>query len=109
MKNKVDMLNNPFPPTGFLTGALQNHARKYNQPIDQLSFCFTVQSKYCNQEEFSEMIESRNDEAIDANLPPLLEDGVYVHGLFLDAARWDDNEMVLVDALPAEMNPVCNS
>ena len=82
MKNKVDMLNNPFPPTGFLTGALQNHARKYNQPIDQLSFRFTVQSKYCNQEEFSEMIESRNDEAIDANLPPLLEDGVYVHGLF---------------------------
>lgn len=91
---------------GFLTGALQNHARKYNQPIDQLSFRFTVQSKYCNQEEFSEMIESRDEEVIEANLPPLLADGVYVHGLFIDAARWDDEEMVLVDALPAEMNPV---
>ena len=107
-REKVDMSNTCFPPTGFLTGALQNHARKYNQPIDQLSFRFTVQSKYCNQEEFSEMIESRDEDAIEANLPPLLEDGVYVHGLFLDAARWDDNEMVLVDALPAEMNPVCN-
>ncbi len=38
---------------------------------------------------------------------PSAEDGVYVHGLFLDAAKWDDNAMVLVDALPAEMNPVC--
>ncbi|XP_028414460.1 dynein heavy chain 6, axonemal-like [Dendronephthya gigantea] len=94
-----------FFPQGFLTGALQNHARKYNQPIDQLSFRFTVQSKYCNQEEFSEMIELRNDEIIDANLPPMVEDGVYVHGLFLDAAKWDDKTMVLVDALPAEMNP----
>jgi dynein heavy chain len=86
---------------------LQNHARKYNQPIDQLSFRFTVQPKYCNQEEFSEMIESRDDDVIEANLPPVAEDGVYVHGLFLDAARWDDDAMVLVDALPAEMNPVC--
>ena len=54
------------------------------------------------------MIESRNDDMIEANLPPVAEDGVYVHGLFLDAARWDDNAMVLVDALPAEMNPVCS-
>ena len=53
------------------------------------------------------MIESHDDDAIDANLPPSAEDGVYVHGLFLDAAKWDDNAMVLVDALPAEMNPVC--
>ena len=91
---------------GFLTGALQNHARKYNLPIDQLSFRFTVQPFYCNQEEFSDLIEARDDDVMNERLPAQPDDGVLVHGLFLDAARWDDEAMVLVDALPAEMNPV---
>ena len=92
---------------GFLTGALQNHSRKYNQPIDQLSFRFTIKPNYCDQEELSEMIDSGDTETMDTKLPPQPEDGVLVHGLFVDAARWDDEAVVLVDALPAEMNPVC--
>uniref|UniRef100_A0A8C8RP36 Dynein axonemal heavy chain 6 n=1 Tax=Pelusios castaneus TaxID=367368 RepID=A0A8C8RP36_9SAUR len=71
-----------FFPQGFLTGTLQNHARKYNLPIDELSFSY--------------------------NVIPLLspEDGVLVHGMFLDASRWDDKEMVIEDALPRQMNPM---
>lgn len=34
------------------------------------------------------------------------EDGVIVHGLFMDAMRWDDGSMEVADALPGEMNSV---
>ena len=34
------------------------------------------------------------------------EDGVMIHGLFMEAMRWDDEVMVVADSLPGEMNPV---
>ena len=33
------------------------------------------------------------------------EDGVIIHGLFIDAGRWDFQANVLVDAKKGEMNP----
>lgn len=29
-----------------------------------------------------------------------------VHGMFMDASRWDDEDMVIEDALPRQMNPM---
>ena len=93
---------------GFLTGTLQNHARKYDLPIDHLSFRFTVRSCYRFQEDvfeaqakltFGEEIE------IDKELD-VPEDGVLIHGLFTDGYRWDDEFMVCADSLPGEMNGV---
>lgn len=96
---------------GFLTGTLQNHARKYSQPIDQLSFHFNMVPAYRSQEEVSEaMAKLQADEKpeMDDKLQ-LPEDGVLVHGLFLEASRWDDEKMVLGDAKLGEMTSVSNA
>lgn len=107
-KEKIDVDSFWGILLGFLTGTLQNHARKYNLPIDQLSFHFNVLPHYRNEEEVSE---ARSKLGLDDTLSmdeeiESPEDGVLVHGLFIDAARWDDEKMMLGDALDGEMNPV---
>lgn len=73
----------------FLTGTLQNFARKTSIPIDTLWFDFYL-------------IHPTNDPKCDVNKGP--EDGCYVYGLFLDGCRWDEDEMVLGEALPKILN-----
>nr|KAF6328674.1 dynein axonemal heavy chain 6 [Pipistrellus kuhlii] len=97
-----------FFPQGFLTGTLQNHARKYNLPIDELSFKYNVVPVYRDQ---AAVIEAAKTVKFGQELPmdkelPSPEDGVLVHGMFMDACRWDDKAMVIEDALPGQMNPV---
>ncbi|XP_053335345.1 dynein axonemal heavy chain 6-like [Clarias gariepinus] len=97
-----------FFPQGFLTGALQNHARKYNLPIDELNFRFNVIPVYRDQAAIAEALKNIAPEAEldqDKTLPSI-EDGVLVHGMFMDACRWDDEDMVIEDALPRVMNPM---
>ncbi|XP_067106416.1 dynein axonemal heavy chain 6 [Osmerus mordax] len=95
-----------FFPQGFLTGALQNHARSYNLPIDELNFRFNPVPIYRDQNAVNEAMRTLAPGAeldMDAELP-VPKDGVLVHGMFMDASRWDDVNMLIEDALPRVMN-----
>lgn len=94
-----------FFPQGFLTGTLQNHARKYNLPIDELSFKYEPLKMYRKQEDYYSATIKEDEVSLDETVPKF-SDGVVVHGLYMEAMRWDDIEMIVVDSLPGEMNPV---
>ncbi len=72
-----------------MTGVLQNHARKYNIPIDSLQFNYEVKP-------FFEDDSSKVNKAKDL-------DGVLISGLFLEGARWDTEKERLQDSFPMEM------
>ena len=93
--------------SGFLTGALQVHARKYGLPIDHLTFEYHVLDLYRDQDEvtadtaklaYGEELEQ------DRAIGPPPADGILVHGLYMDGFRWDDEEKVVADSLPKVMN-----
>lgn len=75
-----------FFPQGFMTGTLQNFARKYQTAIDSLAFTFSV----LDVESADELVESPSD-------------GIYVNGLWLQGARWSPSRARLEDAKPGEM------
>ncbi|TRY65354.1 hypothetical protein DNTS_005929 [Danionella cerebrum] len=96
-----------FPDSFFLRDSSQNHARKYNLPIDELSFRFNMIPAYRDQAlvwESLKALEQGTQLEMDKELPTA-EDGVLVHGMFMDACRWDDKHKVIEDALSREMNP----
>jgi dynein heavy chain, axonemal len=64
-------------PTAFLTAVLQTTARKNSIPIDTLSFDFAV----------------LNVDPAEITTPP--KEGVYAHGLYLEGAGWDFEEVRL--------------
>ena len=75
-----------FFPQAFLTGTLQNYARKNQMPIDTVSFDFQVV-----------------DHLSVATCTSGPEDGCYIRGLFMEGARWDDQEHQLAESHPKEL------
>ena len=74
-----------FFPQGFMTGTLQTHARKCTIPIDHLSFSFNV-------------LDDTKE-----NIKSAAADGVFIYGLFLEGARWEEDDKQLADQYPGEM------
>ncbi|KAJ3216110.1 Dynein heavy chain 6, axonemal [Dinochytrium kinnereticum] len=101
---------------GFLTGVLQNHARRYRIPIDSLVFAFKI-SDYeeddprvlkdplvlaaLNQSDGEGINADLNIDELALTYPE--EDGVLISGLFIEGARWDRMKHLLQDSFPMEM------
>ncbi len=65
-----------FFTDAFIRGVLQNFARKYRIPIDTICF------------DFIRLPEQGDHEKIP-------EDGLYIYGMFLEGAHWDNEHMML--------------
>eukprot|EP00933_Yihiella_yeosuensis_P037116 TRINITY_DN30995_c0_g1_i1.p1 TRINITY_DN30995_c0_g1~~TRINITY_DN30995_c0_g1_i1.p1 ORF type:complete len:511 (-),score=103.87 TRINITY_DN30995_c0_g1_i1:80-1612(-) len=65
----------------FLTGQLQNYARANKLPIDTLIWSYKILKKEIKHHPKPEM-------------------GCIVYGLFMDGARWDNENMVIADSFP---------
>ena len=75
-----------FFTQSFLTGQLQNYARKTRQPIDTIEFNFQV-------------LTVTNPATVTA--PP--DDGAHIYGLFLEGAAWDSGAGVMCEQAPREL------
>lgn len=84
-----------FFPQGFLTGSLQNHARKYNIPIDTLSFSFNILS--------IDKVDQDAETSVTGDYEEEGKDGVLICGLFMEGARWDREKCTLQDSFSMEM------
>lgn len=94
-------------PQGFITGCLQRHARKYSIPIYSLKFDFELTSTVLSQEEITNLhaTSSKKEIHVYKDLTER-EDGIYIHGLFLDSGRIDLVSKRLVDPIPGNYNQI---
>nr|XP_030717250.1 dynein heavy chain 9, axonemal isoform X1 [Globicephala melas] len=76
-----------FNPQSFLTAIMQSTARKNEWPLDQMALQCDVTKK--NREEFRS--------------PP--REGAYIHGLFMEGARWDAQAGVITEGKLKELAP----
>ena len=74
-----------FFPQGFLTAALQQHARKTAKPIDSLHFVFRV----CEPSQLSPQLQP--------------DDGVLVSGLYCEGGRWNAQVGALDEAADGQL------
>ncbi|KAG7506656.1 dynein heavy chain 9, axonemal [Solea senegalensis] len=76
-----------FNPQSFLTAIMQAMARRNEWPLDSMVLQCDVTKK--NRQDFS--------------CPP--REGAYVHGLYMEGARWDTQSGLIVDARLKELTP----
>ncbi|KAG7242136.1 hypothetical protein INR49_024182, partial [Caranx melampygus] len=83
----VVWLSGLFNPQSFLTAVLQSIARKNQWPLDKMTLTVDVTKK--TKDDFGH--------------PP--REGAYIHGLFMDGARWDTQSGVISEAVLRDLSP----
>eukprot|EP00928_Gymnodinium_smaydae_P023850 TRINITY_DN19515_c0_g4_i1.p1 TRINITY_DN19515_c0_g4~~TRINITY_DN19515_c0_g4_i1.p1 ORF type:complete len:4480 (+),score=830.82 TRINITY_DN19515_c0_g4_i1:968-13441(+) len=76
-----------FSPRAFLAGVRQRHARASGEKLDGVEFSFGVHLTAVEAEKVRE-------------LPPASTGAVYMHGMYLQGARWDVHNRRLEDSRP---------
>jgi dynein heavy chain len=76
-------INKFFFTHGFLTGALQNYARKMQIPIDTMALDFEVVN-----------------DVVDLEKLPAPTEGIHVYGMYLEGCKWDAANRVLGESDP---------
>jgi len=72
-------------PQAFITGVMQNHARKYQLPIDTITYGYGMV----------------DEDPYACTQPP--SDGAYIYGMFIEGARWDSEKKLLQESRPKEL------
>uniref|UniRef100_A0A7N6BNC5 AAA+ ATPase domain-containing protein n=1 Tax=Anabas testudineus TaxID=64144 RepID=A0A7N6BNC5_ANATE len=83
----VVWLSGLFNPQSFLTAVLQSIARKNQWPLDKITLTVDVTKK--TKDDFGH--------------PP--REGAYIHGLFMEGARWDTQAGVISEAVLRDLTP----
>ncbi|XP_060664252.1 LOW QUALITY PROTEIN: dynein axonemal heavy chain 6 [Drosophila nasuta] len=93
-----------FFPQSFLTGVLQTYARRRVLPIDSLKIDFQVIEMELTQQDFFELHNANHsDQRLYGNLEECTDALINVHGIFVEAARWDLTKGGLCDAKFGEL------
>ncbi|KAI4877932.1 hypothetical protein NFI96_006510, partial [Prochilodus magdalenae] len=83
----VVWLSGLFNPQSFLTAVMQSIARRNKWPLDKTTLCVDVTKKTKD----------------DYGHPP--REGAYIHGLYMEGARWDISAGVLAEAVLKDLTP----
>lgn len=75
-----------FFPQAFITGTLQNYARKHVIAVDRIEF----EVKVMDHMSYTEVKEKP-------------EDGCYIYGIYLEGARWDTKKHYITNPYPKEL------
>uniref|UniRef100_A0A8C4SJT2 Uncharacterized protein n=1 Tax=Erpetoichthys calabaricus TaxID=27687 RepID=A0A8C4SJT2_ERPCA len=83
----VVWLSGLFNPQSFLTAIMQSMARKNEWPLDKM--CLTVDVTKKSKDDYGH--------------PP--REGAYIHGLYMEGARWDIQNGVITEARLKDLTP----
>uniref|UniRef100_A0A8I6AN36 Dynein axonemal heavy chain 14 n=1 Tax=Rattus norvegicus TaxID=10116 RepID=A0A8I6AN36_RAT len=96
-----------FSPQAFLTAVLQDYGRAQGISMDALTFTHKViyNSDGSQEDDLSKFLQKRLNIVKRAfqQHQEHHHEGVYIFGLYIEGARWDPQQEVLEDALPAQL------